>query len=218
MTGGRLSHDASLVTRARGRARRGALVLGVIVTAGEFAGCAGITNPYASSNALTRTSVSPTPTRPVDVGDPAPERGGTVPLSARTGSSGLAAGAMAPSPQAALARYAQLYVNWHAATAAASQRQLASISLGQARAQALQAAASLAGDTALIKSRVANTGSVVAIARGQRAPAGDWVIVTREQTSGQGDYAGLPPTLHVIYAQVSAINHGFVVSQWQAQN
>ena len=132
--------------------------------------------------------------------------------------SALAVGAGAPSPEAALARYTQLYVNWRAATASASQRQLAAISLGQARAQALQAAATLAGDPELTKSRVSNAGAVAAIAAGQGAAAGQWVIVTREQTSGQGDYAGLPPTLHVIYARVTATKHGFVVSQWQPQN
>lgn len=217
MTRSRLTRGASFVTRARGGARRGAVVLGVIVACGELAGCAGITNPYASS-ALTRTADSPAPTTAADVGDPPPERGGTVPPSARATSSGLAAGAAAPSPQAALDRYARLYVNWRAVTAAASQRQLASISLGQARAQALQAAAALARDPQLTKSQVSNTGTVVAVAPGQGAATGAWVIVTREQTSGQGDYAGLPPTLHVVYAQVTARPDGWVVSQWQPQN
>jgi hypothetical protein len=170
------------------------------------------------SSTLTRTTVSTEWTTPADVADPASERSGTVPTSARTGLSALAPDAGAPSPEAALARYTQLYVNWRAATAAASQRQLAAISLEQARAQALQAAATLARDPELTKSRVSNAGAVVAIAAGQGAAAGQWVIVTREQTSGQGDYAGLPPTLHVIYARVTATNHGFVVSQWQPQN
>ena len=81
--------------------------------------------------------------------------------------------------------------------------ELAAISLGQAKAQALQAAASAARDTQLLKSRVANGGSVVAITRGRGPAAGEWVLVTREQTTGQDDYAGLPPTLHVIYAQLT---------------
>jgi hypothetical protein len=194
------------------------MVLAALVAAGELAGCAGITNPYQTRRAVTRTAVSSALSTPADVSDPAPERGGTVPPSARTGLSTLAAGAGASNPEAALARYAQLYVNWSAATAAASQRRLAAISLGQARAQALQAAADLARDPELTKSKVLNAGAVVGIADGQGAATGEWVIVTREQTSGQGDYAGLPPTLHVIYARVTATKHGFVVSQWQPQN
>ena len=130
----------------------------------------------------------------------------------------LGAGAGRTSPQAALARYAELYVNWTAAGVAANQRQLAAISLGQARAQALQAAASLARDPELTKSAVSNTGSVVAIAPGQGAAAGLWVIVTREQTIGKGDYAGLPPTLHVIYAQLTRTANGWVVTRWQPEN
>ena len=44
------------------------------------------------------------------------------------------------------------------------------------------------------------------------------MLVTREQTTGQGDYAGLPPTLHVIYAQLTATANGWVVTRWQPQN
>ena len=84
----------------------------------------------------------------------------------------------------------------------AIQDQLAAISLGQARAQALQAAASYGHDSTLQASQVANTGTVVAIAPGQGPAAGWWVIVTRETTTGEGDYAGLPPTDHVTDAQV----------------
>ncbi len=208
----------SSVTRARVRASRCALALGASVAASGIAGCAGIDNPYQPSSTPTRTAISSRPPAPSDARDPAPERGGTVPPSAQARLRALAAGAAAASPQAALAHYAQLYLHWRADTAAARQRQLASISLGQARAQALQAAASLARDPRLTQSGVSNTGTAIAIAPGQGAAAGRWVIVTREQTSGQGTYAGLPPTLHVIYAQVTAADHGFVVSQWQPQN
>ena len=103
--------------------------------------------------------------------DPAPERGGTIPQAARAAQSQLAASAGAPTPQAALERYASRYVNWTAQTVTSVQRQLAAISLGQARAQALQAAASYAHDRALNASRVANHGSVISIARGHGAAA-----------------------------------------------
>ncbi|MHB1572087.1 MAG: hypothetical protein ACYC0H_23175, partial [Solirubrobacteraceae bacterium] len=144
--------------------------------------------------------------------------GGTVPANSTTALQRLAAGAARPTARSALARYATLYVNWRAATVAASQRRLAAISLGQARAQALQAAASLGNDSKLTASGVANTGTVVAITAGQGPAAGDWVIVTRERTTGRGNYAGLPPTLHVIYAQLSDTHSGWIVSRWQPQD
>ncbi|MGH2856941.1 MAG: hypothetical protein ACRDMJ_05590, partial [Solirubrobacteraceae bacterium] len=212
--------------RSRGhtgdRARRALVSLTVAVCGGSLAGCAGIPNPY---QARTRTTASTTPTAgsstpatPSDAGDPSPERSGTVPpRSART-LGALAAGAARPTAHAALWRYAILYVNWRAATVAAGQRRLAAISLGQARAQALQAAASLGHDRQLTASSVIDTGTVVAIAAGQGPAAGHWVIVTRERTTGRGDYAGLPPTLHVIYAQLTHSQNGWIVTGWQPQD
>ena len=100
----------------------------------------------------------------------------------------------------------------------AIQHQLAAISLGQARAQAQRAAISASHDGQLASSKVANRGRVIAIAPGQTSAAGQWVIVTTEQTSGPGGYQGLPPTLHVIYAQLTNTSQGWVVSQWQPQN
>ena len=44
------------------------------------------------------------------------------------------------------------------------------------------------------------------------------MVVTREQTIGKGDYAGLPPTLHVIYAQLTRTASGLVVTRWQPEN
>ena len=44
------------------------------------------------------------------------------------------------------------------------------------------------------------------------------MVVTREQTIGKGDYAGLPPTLHVIYAQLTRTANGWVVTRWQPEN
>lgn len=217
---------ADAVTRGRKPARlpsivRWAPLALAALAAGGLGGCAGITNPYQpKGTARTPTAglTSTSTTAPADSGDPAPERGGTIPASVGATQNKLANGAASRSPESALERYAELYVNWTAADVTARQRELASISLGQARAQALQAAASAAADTQLPKSRVANSGTVVAIARGQGSAAGDWVVVTREQTTGQGDYAGLPPTLHVIYAQLTATAHGWIVIRWQAEN
>jgi hypothetical protein len=148
--------------------------------------------------------------------DPAPERGGTIPPAARTAQTRLVAGAGRPTPQAALERYTRLYVNWTARTIVPIQKQLATLSVGQARAEALQAAASYARDQTLAESRVANSGRLIAITRS--LDAGQWVIVTSEHTIGAGDYSGLPPTLHVIYAQVTRVQAGWVVSEWAPQN
>ncbi len=195
-------------------------VLAVLAAATAIAvlsgGCAAISDPYASGN-TTSAARAATATPAPDAGDPVPERGGTISTAARAPSSRLAAEAGEPSPQAALARYGELYVNWSAADVVPRQRELASISLGQARAQALQAAASARADTVLARSRVANTGQVVSVGMGEGAGAGEWVIVTREQTTGHGDYAGLPPTLHVTYAQVTRTPRGWVVSRWSPQ-
>lgn len=218
MTRGQSSHvRTERFSRARVRARQAAVTLVALLVAGELAGCAGITDPYQTSGSARRTTTS-TAATPADTGDPTPERNGSLPAREQAATARLSATAGGTSPQAALDRYAGLYVNWTAANATANQRRLAAISLGQARAQALQAAASLARDAELTKSAVSNTGTVVSIAPGQGAAAGLWVVVTRELTIGKGDYAGLPPTLHVIYAQLTRTVNGLVVTLWQPEN
>ena len=188
-----------------------------------LAGC-GLTDPYTSQHlATTGTSTSTsttstTATAAATNADPAPERGGTIPKGAQAAQNNSAAGAGSPTPQAALERYANLDSNWTAKSVAGVQDQLAAISLGQARAQALQAAASYGRDSTLQASQVANTGAVVAIAPGQGPETGWWVIVTHETTTGQGEYAGLPPTDHVTNAQVEHTRNGFVVSAWSPQS
>jgi hypothetical protein len=217
MTRERSTHAVG-VSRARVRARRTVVALAALLVAGELAGCAGIANPYQTNGTATSTTSTARATTPADAGDPTPERNGTVPPRQQAAIGRVSAGAARTSPQVVLTHYALLYVNWTAGNVAANQRQLAAISLGQARAQALQAAASLARDPERTKSAVSNTGTVVAITGGQAAAVGLWVLVTREQTTGQGDYAGLPPTLHVIYARLTATRNGWVVTAWQPQN
>ena len=185
------------------------------LAAALLTGC-GISDPYAGTHAATSTSTSSSAAALTNA-DPAPERGGTIPAGARAAQSRLSAGAARPTPQAALERYAHLYVNWTADSVAAVQRELASLSEGQARAQALQAAASYTRDQTLTQSGVANSGHLVAITPSLTTPE-QWVLVTSEQTTGKGDYSGLPPTLHVIYARVTRTPKGWVVSEWAPQN
>jgi hypothetical protein len=197
------------------RARR----LGVAVAVAAAVGGCGIKDPYAG-RALPTTTESPstsTTTTP-QAGDPVPERGGTIPPGAQTAQQQIVARAGARTPQAALGRYAQLEVNWNAGDVGRVQRDLAAISLGQARAEALQAAASDGRDSVLQHSKVANSGTVVGVAQGQDTAAGRWVIVTSERTTGAGAYAGLPAALHVTYATVTHTRSGWIVKTWQPQN
>jgi hypothetical protein len=197
------------------RHRVASLSLLSVLAAVALTGC-GISDPYAGKHASTSTPSSGAATT-VTNADPAPERGGTIPAGARAAQSSISTGAAQPTPQAALRRYARLYVNWTATTVAAVQHELASMSEGQARAQALQAAVSYARDQTLARSGVANSGQLVAISPSITTP-GQWVLVTSEQTTGKGDYSGLPPTLHVIYGQVIRTPKGWVVSEWAPQN
>lgn len=186
-----------------------------MLLAGGLAGC-GLSDPYAAHRPEARSATSTT-TATVGNADPAPERGGTIPAPVRAEQARVRPDAAQPTPQAALRRYARLYINWVADNVAAIQRELASLSTGQARAQALQAAASYGRDQTLLKSGVANSGQLVAISPSLTTP-GHWVLVTSEQTTGKGDYSGLPATLHVIYAETTRTPKGWVVSQWSPQN
>jgi hypothetical protein len=197
--------------------RQRLITLLAAIAAVAIAGC-GLSNPY-QTHGNRRPAIAPsTTTAPADTPDPPQERGGTIPQSAGAAQAKLAAGAARSKPRAALERYGTTYVNWDAAHVIAIQHELAAISLGQARALAQQAAASAAGDPELTQSHVANHGQVISIAPGQGPAAGQWVIVTSEVTSGQGQYAGLPPTLHIIYAKLTKASQGWVVSGWQPQN
>lgn len=163
-----------------------------------LAGC-GITDPYTTTQRTSSATSNHKASVPDDDGPSAPDVSAT-------------SGAAASSPQAALARYAALYVNWSAATLSADERQLASLSTGQARAQAL--AESNRPASALARYVVSNSGRVVVIAEGRGMERGRWAVVTVEQTNGYGPYEGLPATSHVTWATVARVVQGWVVSGW----
>jgi hypothetical protein len=192
-------------------------VLALIAASVPLTGC-GLTNPYSPPPPTRAKPTAQASTASTQHADPPGERGGTIPPAQASRQSALAAGAGMASPQAALTRYARLYINWNARNVVARQRQLASISLGQARAQALQAAASAARDPQLTHSNVANTGQVVTIGQGQGTAAGQWVLVTSEHTTGTGTFAGLPATLHVIYATVTHTTGRWVILAWNPRD
>ncbi len=160
------------------------------------------------------TGAPPVGQAPAPVGDPVPERGGSVPAGLAGGEDAPAAGAAAPSPRAALRRYALAYTNWQAGTLVAHERQLAALAVGPARLAALQTAAALGGAGELVAHQVQNTGAVLAIAPGQGSARGRWVVVTQEQTIGTGAYAGLPSSLHVTLARIIPAGGGWVVWGW----
>lgn len=161
-------------------------------------GC-GIHDPYTSTQPTSSTASNQNASVPDDDG-PSPPQVTAPPRGA------------APTPQAALARYAAMYVNWTAGTLAADERQLASLSTGQARAQALAEGAHPSPTVG--RYAVSNAGSVVAIAEGRGTERGRWAVVTVEQTNGYGPYQGLPATSHVTWATVARVAGGWVVSGW----
>ena len=153
--------------------RRKLTALALVLAAVALAGC-GIGDPYQSpqpSTSASTASTTPTSSTPAaQNADPAPERNGTIPAQAQAAQNQLAAGAAQTTPQAALERYARIYLNWTTATVVAIQHQLASISTGQARALAQQAAATAGRDTQLKQEQIANSGQVISLARRCRAP------------------------------------------------
>jgi hypothetical protein len=155
---------------------------------------------------------------PGDPHEPAPERGGTIPRAARRAEDTVAAGAVSPTPQSALARFADLYMNWTANSVRRHQLELAEISIGSARLIAEQSAARVQGDIAIGRDSVSNSGEVVSISRGSASAGGYWVLVSREKTSGTGDYRHLPAQVHVTCARVRHLATGWVVSAWEPRD
>lgn len=181
--------------------RVGAMVL---LSAVMLASC-GVPDPYQGHSAATRliaasTTSAPRASSPREADGP------------RTPSPPPATGpALAATPQAALMRFAQLYVNWEATQLPDRGRELAAFSIGQARAQARMLAARA---PALERHQVANAGTVVAIAAGQGQERTRWAVITNETTSGSGPYSGLPATSHVTWATVTHAPKGYVLSGW----
>ena len=186
----------------------------LFLAAAGLAGC-GLSDPYNTRQP--RVTSTGAATVAVTNADPAPERGGTIPAGARAAQNRVATGVTVATPEVALEQYADVYINWNAKSVADVQRRLAALSIGQARAQALQAAASYTRDQTLAESGVANSGHLVAITP-SLTTSGQWVLVTSEQTAGRGDYSGLPATLHVIYAGLTRTPSGWVVSEWAPQD
>ena len=101
-------------------------------------------------------------------------------------------------------------MNWTAGTLAADERRLASLSTGQARAQALAEGAHPSPTVGRVQ-----RGERRGHRRGRGTERGRWAVVTVEQTNGYGPYQGLPATSHVTWATVArVVGGGWVVSGW----
>lgn len=122
-----------------------------------------------------------------------------------------------PTRQAALAAFAELYINWSYHTLGAQQRTLAAISVGAARLAEQQAAATSQADSTIAQGHIHNSGQVTSIAP-ELTHRGMWVIVTRERTGGDTQYEGLPSAYHVTLAQLAGVPGGYAVSEWLPQS
>jgi hypothetical protein len=175
----------------------------VLLALVALGGC-GLADPYQGHPAALPTGVRTTPTR--RAASPHGEDGPHTPIRPPSGSE-----AHASTPQAALERFASLYVNWQMTQLPDRARQLAALSVGQARAQAN---ALPARARTLERYQVTNSGAVTAIAPGRGQEQGRWAVITNETTSGTGPYSGLPATSHVTWATVAHAHRGYVVNGW----
>jgi hypothetical protein len=167
---------------------------------------------------MTACGLLPTP--------PSQSRPGSVPVQANPGerkgavpASGKDSPVVDParSPQQAVERFAEGYVNWTYKSLAADQARLAATAVGAARAAELQARAQTARDTPLQRAHIYNTGRIIAVSRAVDAGPQEWVAVTRERTGGDAEYAGIQAAFHVSLATVQAVPGGWAVSAWRPQ-
>jgi hypothetical protein len=125
---------------------------------------------------------------------------------------------LALSPEAAILRFAGLYINWNYRNLPAHERQLAASATGDARLAESQAAASAERDRALQQGHIYNRGTVISVATAIGGAPGQYALVTREETGGNPEYAGLRAAFHVTLATVQHLPAGWAVDEWQPQS
>lgn len=158
------------------------------------------------------TTTATTPTTP-EAANPG-EQKGTIP----PGQQSNPPANPAASPEAAILRFASLFINWNYRTLAEHERQLASSAVGDARLAETQAAASAERDHALQQGHIYNSGSVISVAAVIGGTSGQYTVVTREETGGNPEYAGLQAAFHVTLATVQQFHAGWAVAEWQPQS
>jgi hypothetical protein len=185
------------------RQRNALTAAAVIGLMGLLSGC-GLAGSIGKTTATT-----PTP----EAANPG-EQKGTIPPGQQSGPPMNPAA----SPDAAILRFASLYINWNYRTLAARERQLASSAVGDARLAESQAAASAERDRDLQRGHIYNRGSVISVAGVIGGTPGQYTVVTREETGGNPEYAGLQAAFHVTLATVQQLYAGWTVAEWQPQS
>jgi hypothetical protein len=170
--------------------------------------------PLLSACGLASTATSHSTAAQTPAAANAGERVGTVPSSATRQEGPLDP---AGTPQQALERFAESYINWTWRTLADDQQHLAASAVGEARRAELQARQQTARDTPLRRGRIFNRGVIVAVASVRGGSPAQWIIDTREQTGGEGEYAELRPGFHVTLAAVARVQGGWAVSSWRPE-
>lgn len=125
------------------------------------------------------------------------------------------AAALAPTPEDAARRAADLTINWTGETAARNYARLARITIGAARRSAHESATRLPTDAQLSAPGARSTGVVEAIAtRSATARRRDLVVVTHETLSTDGLREA---RWRVTLAAAERHGRGWVISRWDPQ-
>ena len=170
-------------------------VLGAVAAAALLAGC-GLSNPNtAQLGAFTATSSSNT----------------TAPVA--TTSQPTAAPVGGASAQATIRQYAGLWCDWTTTDLVAHEMQMAALSVGRARNQALL----VVGTQRPPSSSVTNTCTIESIAPGRSVAAGRWVLVTAAQTSTAATPSATA-LYHVTYITLAQRGGRYLVSSWSPQS
>lgn len=180
------------------------------LTAAAVIGLMGLLSGCGLAGSIGNTTVTTTAPEAANPGEPngtiAPGRQSSLPVNP------------AASPDAAILRYASLYINWNYRTLAEHERQLAGSAVGDARLAETQAAASAERDRDLQQGHIYNRGSVISVAGVIGGTSGQYTVVTREETGGNPEYAGLQATFHVTLVTVQQLHTGWAVAEWQPQS
>jgi hypothetical protein len=186
------------------------------------AGC-GLHDPYAEQDART-TGERPAREAQTTVAAqgrsvPSPKGGelpGTVPARLRQREP-VAFPEAGTRPEETLALAARLYGNWTSATAPDRFRRIVAISVGDARAELRQTAASAGGDKQQTRAMMRSRSALEALVVRGRGEARTVLVVTRERVDG----AGLPEQserYRVTVARVERRGRKWVISGWTPQS
>jgi hypothetical protein len=177
------------------QSRRVGGLLAALVAAALLAGC-GLSNP---NTAQLGTSTAPSSS--------------SASIASTTTAPQSAAAVGGTTPQATIRQYAGLWCNWTTTDLLSHETQMAALSVGRARKQALLAA----GTQAPPSSSVTNTCTIESIAPGRSLAAGRWVLVTAAQTADAATPSATP-LYHVTYITLARRSGHYLISSWEPQS